>query len=63
MELARYKIVGTRLNNMQVWEELKWTREETNFAETFNNFCKNFLFVWVKFLKDKWQHYLPEKKN
>ena len=25
LELARYKIAGAILNNMQVWEELKWT--------------------------------------
>jgi hypothetical protein len=63
LELARYKIVGARLNNTQVREELKWTGEETNFAETVNNFCKKFLFKRVKFLKDKWKSYLLERKN
>ena len=63
LELARYKIAGAKLNNTQVWEELRWTGEETNFAETVNNFCKNFLFKRVQFLKDKWQSYLPERYN
>jgi hypothetical protein len=62
LELAWYKIAGARLNK-QVREEFKLTGQEANFVETVNNFCNNFLFVWVKFLKDKWQHYLPEKKN
>ncbi len=44
--------VTSRMNKTKVQEELKWTGEETNFAETANNFCQNFLFPKFKFLKD-----------
>jgi len=63
MELACHRTAGTRMNNTQVREQLKWTGEEINFAETVHNFCKVFLFVWVKFLKDDWQRYLPTDKE
>ena len=62
-ELARHRTAGTRLNNTQVREQLKWTGEEINFAETVHNFCKVFLFPRVKFLKDDWQRYLPKDKK
>jgi len=32
------------MNKTKVREELKCTGEETNFAETVNHFCWNFLF-------------------
>ena len=51
------------MNNTQVREQLKWTGEEINFAETVHNFCKVFLFIRVKFLKDDWQRYLPMDKK
>ena len=63
MELARHRTAGTRMNNTQVREQLKWTGEEINFAETVHNFCKVFLFVRVKFMKDNWQCYLPKDKK
>ena len=63
MELARNRTAGTRLNNTQVRAQLKWTGEEINFAETVHNFCKVFLFVRVKFLKDNWQRYLPKDRK
>ena len=62
-ELARHRTAGTRMNNTQVREQLKWTGEEMNFAETVHNFCKVFLFVRVKFLKDNWQRYLPKDRK
>ena len=62
-ELARYKKAGTRMNNTQVREELNWSAEEINFAEAVNNFCKNYLFVRVKFLKDNWKSYLSKEKS
>ena len=62
-ELARHRTAGTQMNNTQVREQLKWTGEEINFAETVHNFCKVFLFVRVKFLKDDWQRYLPKDKK
>ena len=62
-ELARYKKAGSRMNNAQVREELNWSAEEINFAETVNNFCKHYLFVRIKFLKDDWQSYLPMEKS
>jgi hypothetical protein len=55
--------VTSRMNKTKVQEELKWTGEETNFAETVNNFCRNFLFPKFKFLKDGWRDILPDKKN
>jgi hypothetical protein len=42
---------------------LKWTGEETNFAETVNHFCRNFHLSRFKFLKDGWNEILPDKKN
>jgi hypothetical protein len=62
-ELARYRKAGSRMNNAQVREELHWSAEEINFAETVNNFCKHYLFVRIKFLKDDWQSYLPMEKS
>ena len=62
-ELARYRKAGSRMNNAQVREELHWSAEEINFAETVNNFCKHYLFVRIKFLKDDWQSYLPMDKS
>ena len=62
-ELARYRKAGSRMNNAQVREELNWSAEEINFAETVNNFCKHYLFVRIKFLKDDWQSYLPMEKS
>ena len=62
LELAKSKMT-TRMNKKKVWEEFKWTGEETNFAETVNNFCRSFLFPRNKFLKEKWQDYLPKRTN
>jgi hypothetical protein len=47
--------VTSRMNKTKVRKELKWTGEETNFAETVNYFCQNFLFPKFKFLKDGWK--------
>jgi len=55
--------VTSRMNKTKVREELKWTGEETNFAETVNYFCRNFLFPKFKFLKDGWKEIMPDKKN
>ncbi len=55
--------VTSRMNKMKVREGLKWAGEETNLAETVNNFCRNFLFPKFKFLKDGWRDILPDKKN
>ena len=62
LELAKSKMT-TRMNKRKVREELKWTGEETNFAEMVNNFCRSFLFPRNKFLKEKWQDYLPKRMN
>ena len=62
LELAKSKMT-TRMNKRKVREEFKWTGEETNFAETVNNFCRSFLFPRNKFLKEKWQDYLPKRMN
>jgi hypothetical protein len=55
------------MNKTKVREELKWTGEETNFAEMVNHFCWNFLFpkfinkllnklpLILQFLKDGWK--------
>jgi hypothetical protein len=50
IELSKSKVTA-RMNKTKVREELKWTGEETNFAETVNNFCRIFLFPKFKFLK------------
>ena len=42
---------------------MKWTGEETNFAEMVNHFCRNFLFLKFKFLKDGWKEILSDTKN
>jgi CRISPR/Cas system CSM-associated protein Csm5 (group 7 of RAMP superfamily) len=50
LRLANAKVTS-RMNKTKVQEELKWTGEETTFAETVNNFCRIFLFPKFKFLK------------
>jgi hypothetical protein len=63
LEISKSK-VASRMNKTKVREVLKWTGEETNFAETVNHFyCRNFLFLKFKFLKDGWKEILPDKKN
>ncbi len=51
------------MNKTKVREELKWTGEETNFAETVNHFCRFYLFPRFKFLKYGWTEFMPDKKN
>jgi hypothetical protein len=51
LELSKSKATA-RMTKTKVREELKWTGEETNFAESVNRFCRNFLFQKFKFLKD-----------
>ncbi len=64
LELELYKSnLTSRMNKRKVREELKWTGEETNFAEMVNHFCGHFLFPQYKFLKDGWKEYLPNKKK
>ncbi len=43
LELSKSNLTS-RMNKRKVQEELKWTGEETNFAETVNHFCRHFLF-------------------
>ncbi len=62
LELSKLKVTS-RMNKRKVQEELKWTGEETNFAETLNHFCWNFLFPQYKFLKNGRKEFLPDKKN
>ncbi len=59
-EISKSKM-ATRHNKRKVPEEDQWTGEETNFAKMVNHFCKNFLFLRYKFLKDGWQDVLPER--
>jgi hypothetical protein len=35
----------------------------SNFADTVNQFCKQFFFPRYKFLKEGWQDFRLEKKN
>jgi hypothetical protein len=51
LELSKTK-VNSRMNKTKVQKGLKWTGEETTFAETVNHFCRYFLFPKFKFLKD-----------
>ncbi len=60
LEISKSK-KANRHNKRKVREEYQWTREETNLDETVNHFCKNFLFLRYKFLKDGWQDVLPER--
>ena len=60
LEISKSKMANQH-NKRKVREEYQWTGEETNFAETVNHFCKNFLFPRYKFLKDGWQDVLPER--
>ncbi len=62
LKLSKAKVTS-RMNKMKVREELKWTGEETNFAETVNHFCQIFLFPKFKFLKHGWKAIMPDKKN
>ena len=38
LELSKSKVTS-RMNKTKLREVLKWTGEETNFAETVNHFC------------------------
>ena len=62
LKLSNSKI-NSRMNKTKVREELKWTGEETNFAETVNHFCRFYLFPRFKFLKNGWTELMPDKKN
>ena len=62
LKLSNSKI-NSRMNKTKVREELKWTGEETNFAETVNHFCRFYLFPRFKFLKNGWTEIMPDKKN
>jgi len=62
LELSKSKVTS-RMNKTKVREELKWTGEETNFAEMVNHFSWHWLFPKFKFLKDGWKEILPDKKN
>jgi len=62
LELSKSKVTS-RMNKTKVREELKWTGEETNFAEMVNHFCRHWLFLKFKFLKNGWKEILPDKKN
>ncbi len=53
LELSKSKVI-LRMNKTKVWEELKWTGEETNFTKTVNHFCWHWLFPKFKFLKYGW---------
>jgi hypothetical protein len=55
--------VTSRMNKAKVQEELKWTGEETTFAETVNHFCRILLFPKFNFLKYGWTETMPVKKN
>ena len=43
LELSTSKVT-TRMTKAKVREELRWTGEETNFADSVNHFCRHFLF-------------------
>ena len=62
LKLSNSKI-NSRMNKTKVREELKWTGEETNFAETVNHFCRFYLFPRFKFLKNGWTEIMPDKNN
>jgi len=62
LKLSNAKVTS-RMNKTKVREELKWTGEETNFAETVNHFCRIILFPKFKFLKYGWKEIMPDKKN
>jgi len=47
LELSK-STVTSRMNKTKVREELKWTGEETNFAETVNHFCRHWLFSEIQ---------------
>ena len=41
----------------------EWTGEEINFVKDINDFCKEGLYPNEKFLRKKWQLYLPNDRN
>ncbi len=67
IKVLELELVGTkckqRENTKQIWENYNWAGGEANFADTVNQFCKQFLFPWYKLLKEGWQDFQPEKKN
>jgi hypothetical protein len=62
LELSTLKVTS-RMTKRKVWEELKWTGEDTHFVETVNHFCWNLLFLQYKFLRNGWKEFLPDKKK
>ncbi len=56
LEVAKTKC-KQRERKKQIQENYKWTGEEANFADTVNQFCKQSLFPWNKFLKEGWQDF------
>jgi hypothetical protein len=50
-------------NKKKVQEDYRWTEEEMNFLDTVNQFCKSFLFLKYKFLKEGWPDYWQDRKN
>jgi hypothetical protein len=60
LEISKSKMAN-RHNKRKVREDYQWTGEETNFTKMVNHFCKKFLFLRYKFLKDGWQDALPER--
>ncbi len=47
VELSKSNLTS-RMNKRKVQEELKWTGEETNLAETVNHFCRNLPFSTIQ---------------
>jgi hypothetical protein len=40
--------------------QLEWNGEEANLSENVANYCRTYLFLRFKFLKDKWDVFDPE---
>ncbi len=44
-------------------EQLGWDGEEANLAENMATYCRVYLFLRYKFLKDKWDIFDPDWQN
>jgi hypothetical protein len=52
---------GSRVTTKKLMrEQLGWDGEEANLAENMATYCRVYLFLRYKFLKDKWDIFDPD---
>ena len=62
LKLSKSKVT-TRMTKAKVREELRWTGEETNFAESVNHFYQHWFFPKFKFLMNGWKKFCQIRRT